>query len=74
MSSDPQPDKRQQSPAANHSAPASNHSAQGADPSAEGEQFTPEQLRKAARVQVILYVVMAVMILAPFVVMWLRKE
>lgn len=37
------------------------------------QSFTPEQLRKAARVQVILYVVMAVFIILPFLFMWLRK-
>lgn len=42
---------------------------------ADGQrQFTPEELRKAARVQVILYIVMAVFIVLPFVFMWLRKN
>lgn len=39
----------------------------------EPQQFTPEELRKAARAQVILYIVMAVFIALPFVFLWLRK-
>lgn len=46
--------------------------AQGAQE--EPQQFTPEELRKANRAQVILYVVMAVFIILPFVVLWLRKS
>lgn len=61
MSTDPHSQKTTQAPA--------NNSGTG-----DGQQqFTPEELRKAARAQVILYVVMAVFVLLPFVVLWLRK-
>lgn len=62
MSSNLQPDPQAQGTDAAHSV-------QSADIS---QQFTPEQLRKAARAQVILYVVMAIFIVLPFIVMWLR--